>query len=207
MTALRIRSGEGRKGFAPPDQNALINRTIEDFGEQWTTYVDNSGYYGSAALFDDVFAPFITASDLNGKTIAEVGSGSGRWVRVFVDAGAAHVIALEPSAAIDVLRRAFAADADRVELVHLHGDRLPARSDRDYVFSIGVLHHIPDPVPVCRAAMDALKPGGAFGVWVYGREGNAAYLMLFGALHGVTRRLPHRALAALSWLVGWALEG
>ena len=195
------------KNAVPSTQSEDLQlRTIADFGEQWTTYVDNSGYYGSAALFDDVFAPFLSATDLRHKTIAEIGSGTGRWVRVFLDAGAAHVIALEPSAAIDVLERSFADAAERVELVHAPGDRLPARADRDFVFSIGVLHHIPDPDPVCRAARAALKPGGVFGVWLYGREGNAAYLAAFRALHGITRRLPHRALAAVARVLGWALD-
>jgi SAM-dependent methyltransferase len=186
--------------------DGLQSRTIADFGEQWTTFDDNSGYYGSAALFDDVFAPFFTAGNLQGKAIAEIGSGSGRWVRVFLDAGAAHVIALEPSAAMQVLERTFANEPARVALMHAPGDQLPARADRDYVFSIGVLHHIPEPDPVCRAALGALKPGGTFGVWLYGREGNAMYLTVFGALHGITRRLPHRGLAAVSWLLGWGLD-
>lgn len=203
----RLYRGKTREDVATSvAADQLQNRTIADFGEQWTTYVDNSGYYGSAALFDDVFSPFLSASDLKETLIAEIGSGSGRWVRVFLDAGATHVVALEPSAAIDVLRGAFASEPNRVELLHLAGDRLPPRGDRDYVFSIGVLHHIPDPGPVCRAAMGALKPGATLGVWLYGREGNEAYLALFGALHGITRRLPHRGLALLSWILGWGLE-
>ena len=184
----------------------LQQRTIADFGEQWTAYIDNSGYYGSAALFDDVFAPFLSASDLRDKTIAEIGSGTGRWVRVFLDAGAAHVIALEPSAAMETLQRSFGNVEQRVELVRATGEMLPDRADRDYVFSIGVLHHIPDPDPVCRAARAALKPGGVFGVWLYGREGNAAYLAAFRAVHAITRRLPHRALEAVAWILGWALD-
>jgi SAM-dependent methyltransferase len=181
-------------------------RTIADFGQQWTTYTDNDGYYGSSALFDDVFHPFLDATALHGARIAEIGSGAGRWVHVFLRAGARHIIALEPSRAIDVLRQTFAGEPDRVTLIHDRGEHLPASGDRDYVFSIGVLHHIPAPAPVCRAAYQALRPGGTFGVWVYGREGNGAYLALFAALHVVTRRLPHALLAALVRVLDVALR-
>jgi SAM-dependent methyltransferase len=196
----------------PPDGSSadtLQARTIADFGEQWSKYEDNSGYYGSAALFDDVFAPFLTTAALKGQAVAEIGSGSGRFVAIFLDAGARHVTALEPSAAIEVIRRNLAGRPEaqgRVTLIQAPGDALPQDASQDCVFSIGVLHHIPDPRPVCRAAFGALRPGGTFGVWVYGREGNLPYLLLFGTLHRVTRRLPHAALAALSWLMGWGLD-
>jgi SAM-dependent methyltransferase len=194
---------------SPEPGGTLQARTIRDFGEQWTTYTDNSGYYGSAALFDDAFAPFVSVADLKGTRIAEIGAGTGRFVAIFLAAGAAHVRAVEPSAAMDVIRRAFPPQPEtssRLELVEAPGDCLAQDGSRDFVFSIGVLHHIPDPDPVCRAAYGALRPGGRFGAWLYGREGNGAYLFVFGLLHRVTRRLPHRALAALTWSLGWALD-
>ena len=43
-------------------------------------------------------------------------------------------------------------------------------------------------------------------MWIYGREGNLAYLTLFRLLHGVTKRLPHAALAGLVWCMGWVLD-
>jgi SAM-dependent methyltransferase len=193
----------------PKPADSLQARTIRDFGEQWTTYTDNSGYYGSAALFDDAFAPFISVADLKDTRIAEIGAGTGRFIAIFLAAGAAHVRAVEPSAAMDVIRRVFAAPPEtpsRLELVQAPGECLAQDGSRDFVFSIGVLHHIPDPDPVCRAAFGALRPGGRFGAWLYGREGNGAYLFVFGLLHGVTRRLPHQALAILSWCLGWALD-
>jgi hypothetical protein len=36
---------------------ALQQRTIEDFREQWVQYQDNEGYYCSAALFRDILDP------------------------------------------------------------------------------------------------------------------------------------------------------
>ena len=41
------------------------------------------------------------------------------------------------------------------------------------IFSqIGVLHHISDPKPFVEAAYKALRPGGRFLVWLYGKEGD-----------------------------------
>ena len=34
-------------------------QTITDFGDQWTRYTDNSGYYGSLGLFTDICAPLL----------------------------------------------------------------------------------------------------------------------------------------------------
>jgi SAM-dependent methyltransferase len=80
--------------------------------------------------------------------------------------------------------------AERVAFVRDTGDRLQAGLDLDLVLSIGVLHHIPDPAPVVRAAFHALRPGGRILVWLYGREGNAAYLALALPLRAITTRLP-----------------
>jgi hypothetical protein len=44
--------------------------TIKDFGDQWTTYTDNSGYYGSLELLYDILQPFVSEGDLNGKSAA-----------------------------------------------------------------------------------------------------------------------------------------
>ena len=42
----------------------LQARTIADFGEQWTSYPDSEGFFGSAELFDDFFRPLVSAEDL-----------------------------------------------------------------------------------------------------------------------------------------------
>ena len=65
--------------------------------------------------------------------------------------------------------------------------------------SIGVLHHIPDPRPAVEQAYRALRPGGRFLVWLYGREGNELYLTFAEPLRRATVKLPHSALAGLTW--------
>lgn len=181
----------------------LGRRTIRDFGEQWTTYTDNSGYYGSGALFGDVFGPLLEKLPLVGARVADIGAGTGRFVHMLLESGAAHVTALEPSDAFPVLERNTQGAGKRVTCLNVPGDQLPQGTNLDLVFSYGVLHHIPDPGPVVRAAWGALRPGGTCAVWLYGKEGNEAYLLAFRPLTSVTRRLPHRALAALTWLLYW----
>ena len=77
--------------------------TIRDFGQQWTRYQENAGYYGSLALFRDIVGPLVQPEELAGARVADVGSGTGRIVNMLLDAGVGSVIAVEPSAAFDVL--------------------------------------------------------------------------------------------------------
>jgi len=184
----------------------LTARTISDFGEQWTSYTDNPGYYGSVHLLEDLFGPLLTLDAIKGRRVADIGSGTGRIVNMLLEAGAAHVIAVEPSAAYEVLRRNTAGRADRVTLLNVRGDALPSGLALDAVVSMGVLHHIPDPAPVVRAAYEALEPGGRMLVWLYGREGNEAYLRVAEPLRALTRRMPHWMLAALCSMLNVALD-
>jgi SAM-dependent methyltransferase len=120
---------------------------------------------------------------------------------MLLDAGAEEVTAVEPSAAMAVLKENTAPRVHRIKYLNVAGDRLPARLDLDYVVSIGVIHHIPDPAPVIRAAFDALRPGGRCIVWLYGYEGNETYLSLALPLRKLTILLPHKMLVALSWVM------
>jgi SAM-dependent methyltransferase len=171
----------------------LKTQTIRDFGRQWTAFPDNPGYYGSADLLADLFGPLLSLDEVKNRRVADIGSGTGRIVNMLLDAGAAHVHAVEPSMAITVLKENTAERRDRVTYGSGSGETLPANLGLDLVVAIGVLHHIPDPEAVVRAAYHALRPGGRLLVWLYGHEGNEIYLRLVEPLRVVTTRLPHLA--------------
>jgi SAM-dependent methyltransferase len=180
----------------------LQRRTIEDFGVQWNEFKDlDSGYYGERELFDDIVSPFLSRSDVEGKYVCEIGSGTGRISLMLLDADAAHVLTVEPSAAFDVLVSNTRKHADRMTYLNKTGSEIPAGENLDYVFSIGVIHHIPDPSPTVQAAWSALKPGGRMLIWLYGHEGNELYLAVVRPLRLVTRRLPAPILHGLTWLL------
>jgi SAM-dependent methyltransferase len=180
--------------------------TIADFGDQWTRFQDNSGYYGSRQLFEDIVGGVIDADAIAGRRVADIGSGSGRIVDMLLAVRAAHVAALEPSRAYDVLVERFADRRDLVTVHQVRGEGIAALGPFDLVFSIGVLHHIPDPAPVVAAAFEALKPGGRLVVWLYGLEGNRAYLAIALPLRTVTRQLPDRMLDAVVGLLDLPLR-
>ena len=95
----------------------LSEKTIKDFGDQWTAFSDTSGYFGSAELFVDFVAPFDT-SQIAGKQVADLGSGTGRHVSALLELGAAHVFAIEPSEAVKIIQKRFSQDK-RVTILHM----------------------------------------------------------------------------------------
>ncbi|CAG0997972.1 tRNA U34 carboxymethyltransferase [Burkholderiales bacterium] len=196
-------TGAGGRGRG--DTDALRQQTIADFGDQWTRYTSNDGFYGSQELFADILNGLLASADFRDRRVLDIGSGTGRIVQMALGAGAEQVTAVEPSDAHDVLVRNVASlppeMASRVRSLRCAGEELPADVSADIALSIGVLHHIPDPAPVVARVREALAPGGRLLVWLYGKEGNGLYLALVLPLRAVTRRLPHALLSAVVWLL------
>jgi len=181
--------------------NVRDKRTITDFGDQWSRYQDSGGWYGSQEMLADIFGPLLTLNDIRDKYVAEIGSGSGRIVNMLIMSDVKHIVAIEPSNAFPVLQRNTKAYGGRVECLHLRGDRIPQDRGFDYVFSIGVLHHIEDPAPSVKAAYGSLKSGGKMLIWIYGREGNETYLKFVEPMRRLTSRLSAPVLAILCHLI------
>lgn len=185
------------------DQTA---QTIEDFGSQWTRYTDNSGYYGSKDLLADIIEPLVPVDSLKDLRVAEIGSGSGRIILMLMNAGVKSALAIEPSEAMKVVKENTLEFADRIEYLQAPGEKIPKGKDLDLIVSIGVLHHIPDPAPVVKAAKDALKNGGEMFIWLYGKEGNEIYLLITKILRAVTTWMPDSLLGAFSWILDLLLD-
>lgn len=174
----------------------LAEKTIQDFARQHRTYSDSSGYYVSTDILADVLGPLMDVSEFKGKDVLDLGSGTGRWLIVLHNLGARTVTAVEPSPAIDISKK-NTEGLDNVTYYNVTGDRIPDGS-YDYIYSYGVIHHIPEPEPVIKRAFEVLKPGGRLVIWLYGRENNGLYLALVHTLRLITVPLPDRGLDLLS---------
>lgn len=184
----------------------IDENTISRFGQQWTAFTENTGYYGSKDCLADIFGPLLNVKDIENKSVCDIGSGTGRIVNMLLDVGARIVTAIEPSEAFKVLEQNTLERKDKVHLIQATGDKIPADAQFDYVISLGVLHHIVDPNPTVRAAYTSLKPGGKMLIWLYGVEGNRLYLSIFGPLRKITTRLPHFILTRLSGFLTYAID-
>jgi SAM-dependent methyltransferase len=180
------------------EQTEVQERTAEAFGYEWTRYSELAARYRQQFL--DWLRP-VDEKFFTDKMVLEGGCGKGRHTALAAEFGAKAIVSIDLSEAVD------AAYANTRHLPNAHivqGDlnMPPVKRVFDYAFSIGVLHHLPDPERGFKALVSKLKPGGAISAWVYGREGNGWIVHVVTPIREhVTSHLPHMMLDTLSGLL------
>jgi SAM-dependent methyltransferase len=107
-------------------------------------------------------------SELRGELVLDAGCGPGRYMDILARAGA-EVVGIDLSLAVEVAQENL---GRRPNCHFLQADLLspPFLPETfDSIFSIGVLHHTPDPRRSFLGLVDFLKPGGDLAIWVYPR--------------------------------------
>jgi SAM-dependent methyltransferase len=82
---------------------------------------------------------------------------------------------------------------------------MPNSDLADIVFSIGVIHHLADPVRAISNLSKLVKPNGLVVIWVYGQEGNRWILWFLNPLRKITKHIPMPILNAISNLLAYPL--
>lgn len=188
---------DGVPRFADLLTDEAQRETAENFGAQWLEFDHVEEHHDQQFL--DWIAP-VTPEFLRGKAVLEGGCGKGRHTRAVAGWGARAVIGVDLSRAVEAAYR-NTRDLPNVHIIQADIYRLPLRREFDYAFSVGVLHHLPDPRAGFASLVRHVKPGGAVSAWVYGRENNGWIVHIVNPLRErVTSKLPMRALYALSYL-------
>jgi SAM-dependent methyltransferase len=162
---------------------------VASFGRQWNRY--------DVARDEEDLAVFrvktgLDPAELAGRTVLDAGCGGGRYARLLARSGAT-VLGLDLSDAVD---KAAALVAGLPNAGIVQADLLDpplAESAFDVVFSIGVLHHSPDPRRAFAAIARRVKPGGRLAVWLY-RRNTPPQEWVNSGLRALTTRLPARVL-------------
>jgi uncharacterized protein YbaR (Trm112 family) len=139
--------------------------------------------------------------DLAGLAVLEGGCGMGRHAVIASGFGAKAVIGLDLG---DAVEAAFQNTRHLPGVSIVQGDIYhPPLKDGafDAAYSLGVLHHLPDPGRGFHALVTKVKRDGWFQVWVYGREGNGWIIHFINPIRSVTSRIPLGILKVLSWFV------
>ncbi|HXT64930.1 MAG TPA: methyltransferase domain-containing protein [Pyrinomonadaceae bacterium] len=168
--------------------------TAESFGWSWQEFSQEDAKY--AQQFLDWIAP-VTADFFAGKVVLEGGCGKGRHTRRIAGWGAKDIVAVDLSDAVEV---AFAATRDLPNAHIIQADifHLPLRRVFDYAFSVGVLHHLPNPREGFNSLVSKVKSGGHMSAWVYGAENNGWIVSLVNPVRRVTSSMNRRGLFHLS---------
>lgn len=177
-------------------------QTSEGFAFEWKRFSDLLDIYEGQFL--DWIAP-VDRAFFRGKTVLEAGCGKGRHTDLASRYGAAAVVALELSSAVEVCH-AHCGGRPNVHVVQGDILRPPLRKAFDYAFSVGVLHHTMDPRAAFLSLAGRVRKGGAVSIWVYGAEGNGWVTTFVNPLRkGVTSHLPRPVLLVLSWVLALPL--
>ena len=169
--------------------------TAENFGWQWQHFVQKDERY--ADQFLGWIAP-VRAEFFKDKIVLEGGCGKGRHTQLAASWGAGDVIGVDLSAAVET---AFVATRGipNAHIVQADIYNLPFARSFDYVFSVGVLHHLPDPAAGFHSLAHLVKPAGHISAWVYGAENNEWITKLVDPLRvNFSSRIDRRLLLQLS---------
>jgi SAM-dependent methyltransferase len=146
----------------------LDPETVAGFGAEWSAF-DQSGAPEPdlARQFHAYFAKFPWASLPPAAVGFDAGCGSGRWARkVAPRVGQLICVDASPQAA-GVAARNLAGHPN-CEVVVADIDALPfPEASMDFGYSLGVLHHLPDPQVGLERCVAKLKPGAPFLVYLY----------------------------------------
>jgi SAM-dependent methyltransferase len=182
--------------LVPGALEATAAATAARFGYEWTRFAEIRSEY--AEQFRGWIAP-VEPKAFQGRRVLDAGCGKGRHLRLAAEFGAEDVIGVDLGPAIDVAA-SNTADVPNVHLVQGDLTRPPIRPGViDLVYSIGVLHHLPEPADGFRALATLLVEDGRLVAWLYAREGNGWVLALVDPTRRATRRLPLPIVSALAW--------
>ena len=138
-----------------------------------------------------------TAADYRGRLVLDAGVGAGRFAEIAADNGG-EVVGVDLSHAVDAAYENIGRRPN-VHLVQADIFALPFRDGTfDLAYSVGVLHHTPDPEAAFARVAAAVRKGGSMAVYLYARYGPGHRAS--DAIRVLTTRLPLPVVRGLSAL-------
>ena len=158
--------------------------TANAFAESWNRLPAGSAY--TRAQFEEWMAP-LDLESVRDQTVLELGFGNGSLLYHMARCGPALLCGVELGDTLETARRNVGeVSGTRIELYREDLTRADLGTF-DFVYCIGVLHHLKEPEAGFDAVLRHTRPGGRFHCWVYAREGNAVVRYFVDPLRRVVR--------------------
>lgn len=186
---------DGVPVLIPGGVEAEKTETARRFAEEWRRWRELRAYYERQFL--GWIAP-LARDDFRDRVVLEGGCGKGRHTAIAASFGAKAVVAVDlGAAAVVAFQNTRHLPNAHVVMGDLTRPPVPPASV-DLAFSVGVIHHLPEPAAGVRALAACVRDGGRLGVWVYGRENNEWIVRFVDpARKALTARLPPALLRGL----------
>jgi len=194
LREYRIKSGIPR--ILPDKLEGIKSKTAENFGYEWKNFKSLSKEYQKQ--FEEWILPLKPAF-FKGKTVLDAGCGKGRHVYYSSVFGASEVVGVDLSEAVCVAYE-NTKGMENVHIIQADIYHLPLKKGFfDLAYSIGVIHHLPNPKGGFKSILAHVKPGGTMLAWMYGREGNTLLPVLNFIRANVTLKMPLKMVKAISY--------
>lgn len=170
-------------------------KTAESFAFEWNNIYKENDFEKSNFLH--FLGEYKTEKDFEGLVTLDVGCGSGRFTKWPAIFGAKLAIGVDLSDAVDL---AFSMTKDIPNVLIVQGDiyHLPFEATIDLTYSIGVLHHLPDPEGgFASIVKKVVRTDGEMLIWVYARKNNFRALYLYEPVRAITNKMNKRLLLTL----------
>ena len=174
-------------------------KTALSFGYEWQRFPEM--YAEWEKQFLNYMQPHMP-DFFKGKRVLDAGCGNGRFA-YYAAKYAREVWAIDLGPAVEVARK-NTASLGNVHVVQADLHTPPfAPESFDFIYSLGVLHHLPDPETAFRNLLRYLKPGGDIQIYLYWqpdrRSVKSFLLNVVNSARTLSTRLPHRAVHALAY--------
>ncbi|NNE97814.1 MAG: methyltransferase domain-containing protein [Pyrinomonadaceae bacterium] len=169
--------------------------TAENFGWQWNKFTQEDKKYEEQYLG---WLQPVRPEFFSDKIVLEGGCGKGRHTLLAHKWGAKEIVGIDLSSAVE---SAFEATKHLPNAHIIQADifSLPLKREFDYAFSIGVLHHTPDPKRAFQSLASKVKKDGHISAWIYGKENNGWITSFVDPVRtGFTSKISQPALYQLS---------
>lgn len=170
---------DGIEATGDPLRSDPGQRTQERFGYEWTCFSDYA-----CNNFSQFIKP-LPQNFFDGKLGLDAGCGAGRHALEAAARGG-EVIAVDLSRAVEAAYR-NCSGVEKVHVIQADIHRLPLKpSAFDFIYSLGVLQHLPEPEQGFHSLTRHLTRDGTIAVWVYA---HALRKVMLESLRFVSQRM------------------